>query len=268
MEHSKLFMFTRPARISVSSDGILDFRFTASTADTVYFDSCEEHPCQPDMFRPVQRITTRGLAKAPRLGDFVNLASASDQDLVKLALKHGPLRVPALARHETVDFWRWIARVAGCIIAEGRALCSGAKVEDQDHWDVLAAWAPEMDLGKTRKTKDRQLCLMIALEKWFDRGEYALRTRWVGGQFQTCVAPQTLFSAIGLMIADEIADHGAQHEKCFECGKLFKVKRLLPGKRRFCRSCGRRAAMKHLMRERRGRGAIRVDPVSPGSRTV
>jgi hypothetical protein len=54
------------------------------------------------------------------------------------------------------------------------------------------------------------------------------------------------------MLCEEI-QNGTPVAECFECGGDVKITRVLIGKRRFCKNCGRRAAMKYVMRDRRAR---------------
>jgi len=194
-------------------------------------------------------------AKAPCLQDFINLGDADQARILAMARKHGPLfgdgADVATMQPETADNWRKFARLAGCILAEGRTLCSGGPgIADQDR-ELLSDWSG-IDVAGSRNVRGRQFAVKNALDKWFKAGRLSVRTAWTGNSIQTYPTPGTLLGAIGLALADEIRGQG-NRERCFECGAWFTVKRVLPGKRRFCKKCGRPAAMKHLMRERRAR---------------
>jgi len=197
-------------------------------------------------------------AKPPRLLDFIALSGADDGRILAMARKYGPLfgdgsdLATTVQTAETADNWRRFSRLAACILAEGRALCSsGAGIDDKGR-ALLSEWSG-IDITQSRNVRLRQFAVKSALDRWFNAGRLRVRTAWTGNTIETQATPGTLLGAIGLALADEIGGRG-NRERCFECGAWFTVKRVLPpGTRRFCKKCGRPAAMKHLMRERRAR---------------
>jgi hypothetical protein len=249
MEHSRLVTFARPARVAAGKDGILSFTYTKRA------ETGADGVCRIEV--------SRKRAHPPRLLDFVNLANAPDEAIVKMAGKHGPLFDESLDRPrefaESLDNWRFFARLAGCLLDEGRALCLGKHAGDADRGRVLARWV-QANIegtfpGSDSTTRARQFRLQVALDRWFKTGGYDVKSNWTGNSIRVSVVPATLFCAIGLMIADEIRASRVQQQRCFECGVWFKPTRLLPGHRQFCKKCGRRAAMKYVMRDRRTKQA-------------
>lgn len=212
-------MFPKPSVVRLSVDGFLDFR-----------PSNSGQSCRP-----------------PRLLDFINLAAASDETIVKAAGKYGKLLGYAM---EKPGDWRYFARIAECILAEGQALCAQVSARDAQRWDVLGRFIG-IELKGSHGTIERQFVLKLALDRWFQvSGQFKIQALWTGNTIDVQPIPDTLLGAIGLALADEIRGRGSK-ESCFECGRWFLVDRVLPGRRRFCPKCGRRAAMKHVMRERR-----------------
>jgi hypothetical protein len=194
-------------------------------------------------------------ARLPTLNSFLDLADASDEKVRRFAARHGPLFYHSADRTETTEEWKHYSKLAACIQSEGLVLAlrsSGRKTtqEQQEQWDMLCKWVgiPDRRIFGTRKWYVQR-----ALDKWFAEDNCTVRTTWPGASLEVYARPNSVFGVIGLKLCEEIGDTH-RRELCFECRHWFPIKRVLPpGKRRFCPKCGRRAAMKHIMRERRRR---------------
>ena len=236
MEQSHSVMFPRPTAVSLTPGGIFDFRFAYATNRQEGGAHFGPKPSR--------------LSRPPQIDEFLSLASAkSDEAIIRAAGKHGPLL--GLNGIETVEDWRRFSRLAGCILAAGQSLATGMRrlVSDED-WQLVSEFA---GTERPRTIRLRQFCVAMAIDKWLELGgQYRVRPVWLGDSLETQFVPTTLLGAIGLALADAI--HGRDtKQRCFECGHWFPTRRMLPGHRRFCKTCGRRAAMKYVMRDRRAR---------------
>jgi hypothetical protein len=191
-------------------------------------------------------------ARLPTLSSFFDLADASDEKVRRFAAQHGPLFYHSADRTETTREWRYYSELAACIQFEGLALAgrsSGSK-PTQEQWDMLCEW---VGIPDRRTNRTRKWYVQRALDKWLAEDNCTVRTTWSGASLETYARPNSVFGVIGLKLCEEIGDT-RRRELCFECRHWFPIKRVLPpGKRRYCTKCGRRAAMKHIMRERRRR---------------
>lgn len=231
MEHSRFIMFPKPAAVTLEPNGFLGFH----SLGAVNLQEGRTPRANPKMARP------------PQLDEFLNLAGKDDQAIVRAAARYGSLFGD---KGETVDDWRRFSRLAGCILAAGRSLAEGSPATEED-WQAISEF---VGMERPRAVRLRQFYVLRAVDTWLTHaGTCETHPQWVGKSIEMQIKPDNLLSAIGLLLVDAIQEHGGK-ERCLECGRWFKTKRRLPGKRRFCQKCGRRAAMKYVMRERRARG--------------
>jgi hypothetical protein len=220
----------RPTSVSLNKDGGLIFRWSDETG------------------------TSRKPTRLPRLQAFMNLATAADETIRAFAERHGPLFGRG-AQEESIEDWRYFARLSGCLLREGQ-LFAGRRVGilPAEDFDAILEWIRQRSglLPRSRNYYHRRLYLIASMNKLLEKGGCEVSTWWTADSIQVLPYSHRLLGVIALKLCDEIKGRG-QLVKCYECPTWFRPKRILPGKRQFCRKCGRRAAMKHLMRERRRR---------------
>lgn len=136
--------------------------------------------------------------------------------------------------------------ISGCKLSRSRP----AEPAPEDWAEIVAFLGIDPTQVTLRRVSEKLIYFSWALTKWLERGGCRTQVVWLNQSFHIRLSPQSLFAAIGLSLCVAVGEDRVQ---CFECKRSFRPKRRLEGKRQFCPKCGRRAAMKHIMRERRRR---------------
>ncbi len=167
---------------------------------------------------------------------FLNLNSATDQEILVFAQEYGPLTTFPDVRDirvrlaeekrvgetvgETTDTWRRLARVASSILQVSRQHRDG-KTGMSEHWAILGAdGVASRPLLEGRRNLEVEMIIIIAeVNRWMRAGAVAPLLNILNCKYKVVLESQKLRGGLAIQLLQKIGD--AQLVACSGCFRFY-----------------------------------------------